>query len=251
MLAPWPPCGLVYKSSVWAIFGVSVNCRNHAERITLRLSLRLTRARKVKALSYGSGLEVFLMIAQEKPSGLVRWSIVRLNPRSECEVFLLSGSFVRLVTHFFERTFLCPEDQRCQACQILPGRAYYYLPCLGVKQSKPGLLEMSCTASMDLEQACAFARLEVSAGVHLLVSRPKPSRPMRVEVLGFREEVPQSPFHVWVTALMAVYGLPALVEGESLAEYSGRVIDATVARANLAAEIYAAGRTRRPVSPSR
>lgn len=238
LLAWLRPCGLVNRTSGGGIWAVLVQCRNYAGRITLVLAVAFTRARLIKALLYGTGLKGDAMLTQEKPTGLVRWSIPRMAVGSEVQCYLLSGRFVRVVTHFFERTFVCPETEACEACRLLPGRPYYYLPMLGAAQSTRGLLELSSTASMDLEQACRFAGLEVTAGVHLLVRRPQKMRPLRMEVLGFREEVPEVPEHLWVTGLMAIYGLPAMHDGESLADYCARVRRAAVSRANLVAEVY-------------
>lgn len=210
------------------------------------LAVAFTRAFLVKALFYGTDFWRVVMLTQENPTGLVRWSIPRMTVGSEIECYLLSGRFVRLVTHFYERTFVCPETEECEACRLLPGRPYYYLPVLGVKGARRGLLELSSTVSMDLEQACKFARVELTAGVHLLVKRTKKMRPLQVEVLGFREEVPEVPEHLWVTGLMAIYGLPPMHEGESLADYSVRVQRAAVSRANLVAEVYAKSGKVRP-----
>lgn len=191
------------------------------------------------------------MLTQEAPTRLIRMSVVKLKRASEVQCCLLSGRFVRLVSHFFERTFLCPETEECEACQVLPGRPYYYLPCWGAQSGLRGLLELSSASSMDLEQACKFAGLELSAGVQLLIRRTSERRPPKIEVLGFRQEVPEMPLSEWVTAVMAIYGHPMMRVDESLEGYAARVHSAVVARANLGAECLRAAKKGGPNSRSR
>lgn len=178
------------------------------------------------------------MMSLETPRYVARWPVVRLQAGSKCRVQLLSGDWVRLVTHFSGRTFLCPEVEECDACNVLPGRAYWYLPCLHVDERRQALLEMSAHASSDLEQRCRFQGAALGAGVEVELSRRSKKAPLGIEVYGQAETPKVAIFHEWVSALMLLYKLPAVLPGESIDAYGDRVKDRVLARARVMADEY-------------
>lgn len=173
------------------------------------------------------------MFDSECPSVVVRWPLVRVLEGRQTEVQLLSGDWVRLVTHFYGRTFLCPEVDECVACQLLPSRAYWYLPVLSLATKRPSILELSAHASADLEQRCRFAGWPVAPGVQVELSRRSKKAPLRMELVGRVETPPVAVACEWCTALMALFCLPALVPGETLAQYGDRVKLVVLRRAEL------------------
>lgn len=180
------------------------------------------------------------MLSLEKPSCLPRWPVVRVKEGRETQVQLLSGDWVRLVTHFFRRTFLCSGGEECGACQLLPQRAYWYLPCLCLATQRPSILELSAHASADLEQRCRFSGWPVVAGVQVELSRRSKKAPLRMEILARVGTPPVAVVWEWCSALMALYCLPAFVPGETLDAYGARVRTIVNSRAALMASVVEA-----------
>jgi hypothetical protein len=150
-------------------------------------------------------------------------------------VQLLSGDWVRLSTHFWRSTFLCPEVEECDVCDLLPARAYWYLPVLVVATQRPSILELSAHASADLEQRCRFVGSAPRPGVEVELSRRSKKAPLRCEYTGQAERPAVARLHEWVTPLMALYRLPAMTPAESLEEYGCRVRAKVIERAKLVA----------------
>jgi len=178
------------------------------------------------------------MITQERPTKIARWPVVRVQAGERVEVQFLSSDFVRLVTHFHRTTFLCPEVEECDACSLLPGRAYWYLPVQHVQYKGYGLLELSAHACSDLEQKCRFAGAALRPGVQVELSRRSQKKPLGIEFNGQAPNPPLARLEEWVSPLMALYGLPPIRPGESLDAYGDRVKPAAIARANLRAAAY-------------
>jgi hypothetical protein len=178
------------------------------------------------------------MITQERPTTIARWPICRVIVGHSTTVQLLSSDFVRLVTHFHRTTFLCPEVEECDACKLLPGRAYWYLPVVVLPYSKHAILELSAHACSDLEQKCRFAGSALRPGVQVELSRRSAKKPIRIEFNCQAENPPAARLEEWVSPLMAIYGLPALKPGECLESYGARVKENALARANLRAAAY-------------
>lgn len=176
------------------------------------------------------------MLSLERPSCLPRWPVVRVKEGRETKVQLLSGDWVRLVTHFFRRTFLCPEVAECVSCELLPQRAYWYLPCFCLGSQRPSILELSAHASADLEQRCRFAGWPVFAGVQVELARRSKKAPLRMELIGRVDVPPVAKLSEWASALMALYCLPAFVPGETLDVYGARVKTVVVRRSALMAQ---------------
>lgn len=162
------------------------------------------------------------MLTQEGPTVMVRWPVVRVKEGRETQVQLLSGDWVRLVTHFFRRTFLCSEGAGCVACELLPQRAYWYLPVVSLQTQRPSILEMSARASGDLEQRCRFAGYRVGPGVQVELARRSKKAPLRMELIGQATCPSVARLDEWVSCLMALYCLPALKPGETLDAYGER-----------------------------
>jgi hypothetical protein len=171
----------------------------------------------------------------EKPSVVGRWPLLRVRPGHQFEFELLSGEWVRLCTHFCTKTFLCAEDDRCEACSVLPARNYWYLPGLAGPEKRPSLIELSASASADLEQRAKFSFGSIGAGLTVVCSRKGPRSPVLCEPLRFAARATPLPFQTWVTYLMAIYNLPAVRPIDSLESYSVRVLPMVLERANLMA----------------
>jgi len=171
----------------------------------------------------------------ESPSPAVRWSLLRVRPGHDCLVELLSGEWLRLVTHFCGRTILCPEVAECELCDLLPGRAFWYLPALFLPHRRPCLLELSAQASADLEQVAKFSAGSVGAGVRLTLSRRGPKSPIRSSFEDFVASPTRTRVDEWGSLLMAVFGFPALRPLESVGDYGERIRPQVLARAALAA----------------
>lgn len=178
------------------------------------------------------------MLSAERPVKVARWPLVRVHVGQTLVVQFLSADFVRLVTHFHRTTFLCPEVPECDACQVLPGRAYWYLPVQLPAFKMHGLLELSAHACSDLEQKIRFAGSALRPGVQVELSRRSAKKPIGIEFNGQAENPPVARLSEWVSPLMAVYGLPALAPGETVEAYGARVLPAAVSRANLRAAAF-------------
>lgn len=193
------------------------------------------------------------MFSTESPGTVRRLAVLRVPPGARIGVELLSADFVRLATHFAGRTFLCPEGEECDACVYLPSRCYWYLPALCLATQTLALLELSSSASADLEQKVRFGSGAFRPGAQVQISRRTKTSPLRVEFCQQSESKAVPALFEWVSPLMALYRLPPLARGESLASYGDRVRSRVVSRAKLAAsELRAAsaGRSRSRVSES-
>lgn len=188
------------------------------------------------------------MFAQESPPAVARWPVVRVKEGGVIACTLLSGDFVRLVTHFWRSTFLCAEGDECAACALLPGRPYWYLPVLVSTTQRPSILELSSAASADLEQRCRFVGSAPRAGVQVELLRRSKKAPVRCEVVGQAESAPLVKTHEWVAPLMALYRLPPIAPGETLEAYGRRVESKVRERAKVAADRMRAGAAGRVAS---
>lgn len=172
----------------------------------------------------------------ESPSRTARWPLLRVQPGHDSLVELLSGDWVRLSTHYYKRTFLCPESPSCASCDLLPVRCYWYLPALVLPQRRATLIEFSSAASSDLEQHAKLLSGRIGAGLTIRLSRRGSKSPVRSEVVSDSSVVSQLRFHEWVTALMAIYLLPPIHSDEGLDSYGGRVQRVLEERSRLIAE---------------
>lgn len=177
----------------------------------------------------------------ERPSKQARWPVLRISPGHDVVVCLLSGSWIRLATHFSSRTFLCTDTAECPACEILPARCFWYLPALVEPTGRPCLLELSNTASSDLEQVAKFEFGSIGPGFRCKLTRKSAKAPVRAEAQVSRPSGKCSDVSEWGSCLMAVYGLPALRPGESITDYGDRVRSQVFTRAAVVAARVKAG----------
>lgn len=177
----------------------------------------------------------------EGPSPEIRWPLLRVNAGQEVEVRLLSAAWFRVATHFSRRTLLCAGTEDCPLCGLLPSRSYYYLPAAGRQIKRRVLLELSPLAAADLEQNCRMLEGGFRPGLTVCFSRRSARAPMRSEVLGSGGSCDPVPHETWITAVMAVYGMPAVHAGESLADYGARTASRVIERANQQASVLRAG----------
>lgn len=193
------------------------------------------------------------LFSGEAPRSESRWPVVRIQPGATIAVQLLGRNFVRVATHFFRSTFICLETDECDACELLPARPYWYLPCIALATGQCSLLELSSHASADLEQKLKFAGGAVEPGVQVELSRRSKKAPVRVEILELSASTKVAPLYIWVTALMRIYKLPPITAGESLEQYGARVSPKVRERAKLVAAAMratSAGRARSRVTES-
>lgn len=171
----------------------------------------------------------------ERPRREIRWPIVRVQAGHDCAIELLSGDWLRLATHYAGRTLLCAESEACDLCSLCPTRFYWYLPCCVLPTRSPAICEFSASTSSQLEQNAKMLHGCIGAGFKVRLARKSAKKPVYAEVLSYAKTTPQLTFQEWASALMAVYGLPGLRPGETIAEYGVRVEDFILQRANLAA----------------
>jgi len=167
----------------------------------------------------------------ESPSKSVRWPLLRVSPGSSVDVELLSGSWVRLLTHFCKRTVLCADCPECSLCELLPARPFWYLPAVIVDGRRPCLLELSAHASADLETVAKFAFGSVGPGLRVRLTRRSARAPLRSEALESVAAPARCRVHEWGTVLMAIFGLPPFREFEEVPAYGARVQRVVLERA--------------------
>jgi len=171
----------------------------------------------------------------ERPRREIRWPIVRVQPGHETEIELLSGEWLRLATHYAGRTLLCTESESCELCCLCPSRFYWYLPCCQLPMRTPAICEFSASTSAALEQNAKMLHGSVGPGLKVRLARKAPKKPVYVEVMSASKTSPNLSFQDWASALMAVYGLPAFREYETIGQYGERVEDFILQRSALAA----------------
>lgn len=172
----------------------------------------------------------------EAPSKRAVWSIVRVAAGHDVRVTLLSADWLRLTTHFFCGTFLCAEGDDCPACALLPGRSYWYLPCIVAGTGGLGILELSATTSADLEQRSKFGGVGLRAGVEVRISRRSRKAPCRCEVVGAYEAMALARLHEWASGLFRIYGFGPLQPDETIEAYGDRIREVVRRRAQVVAD---------------
>lgn len=178
------------------------------------------------------------MFGEEKPSGVVRWPVLRVDAGHDVEVSLLGGRWLRLATHFHKRTQICLGDETCPVCQLLPSRCYYYLPACFTSTRRPVLLELSAMASADLEQNARLTEQGLRAGLTVKLRRRSKRAPLQTEVIMQDRVRGVCSEAEWCSAVMAIYGFGAMRPGEALEDYRRRLMPSAIARCErLAAEL--------------
>lgn len=172
----------------------------------------------------------------EAPSKQAVWSVVRVVAGHDVRVTLLSGDWLRLTTHFFFGTLLCAEGEDCPACALLPGRSYWYLPCIVAGSGRLGILELSSTTSADLEQRSKFSGVGLRAGVEVRISRRSKKAPCRCEVVGSNEAAPSAQLHEWASGLFRIFGFGPLHPEETIEAYGARIREVVRRRAQVVAD---------------
>lgn len=159
----------------------------------------------------------------ERPSPSPRWELLRVQPRHDVVVELLSGDWVRLSTHYHRKTFLCSESPQCDCCDLLPVRPYWYLPGLLHPTRRATLIEFSSAASSDLEQHAKLLSGRIGPGLVVRLTRRTPKSPVKSEVVSDSSVNTTLRFHQWVSALMAIYLMPPIREDEEIEAYGRRI----------------------------
>lgn len=177
----------------------------------------------------------------ESPSKCTRWPILRCRPGHDYVVELLSSEWLRLTTHFAGRTILCSQSGGCELCDILPARAFWYLPAFLEPQRRAVLLELSSSAAADLEQSAKFESGTVREGLRFRLHRRTAKAALRAEALSASESPRRSELAEWASLVMVIYGLPAIRPDERLEEYGQRVRPTLDSRAAMIAARLRAG----------
>lgn len=181
------------------------------------------------------------MFDQERPSRVARWLVMRVPAGGKVDVVLLGGEFVRLATHWARPTILCTENEQCPLCSVLPSRSYWYLPAVCCATRAPRLLELSSTASSDLEQKAKFAGSGLTAGLRVSMTRRTVKSPVYSEILERVPNPSRATLAEWLTPLFGIYGLPAFRPEDTLESYSDRVEPMVRSRGELALARLKAG----------
>jgi hypothetical protein len=170
------------------------------------------------------------MLRDEAPTREARWPVARIEPGHDLGVVLLGADWLRLDTHFYKRTQICLGSEACPVCAFLPARSYYYLPAVVAATRRPTLLELSPLASSDLEQQAKLLEQGLRPGLELIFTRRSCRAPVRCSVVRQGAAPKAVPHHVWVSAVMAVFGFGAMLENEDLVAYRKRLMPSAVAR---------------------
>lgn len=185
------------------------------------------------------------MLRDEAPTADARWPVARIEPGHDLGVVLLASDWLRLDTHFYKRTQVCLGTEACPVCSFLPARSYYYLPAVVASTRRPTLLELSPLASADLEQQAKLLEQGLRPGLELVFTRRSCRAPVRCSVVRQGPAPKPVAQHVWVSAVMAVFGFGAMLPSEDLAAYRKRLMPSAVARSErLAGELKAVAVTR-------
>jgi len=171
----------------------------------------------------------------EAPTKSIRWPVVRVIPQHDVACVLLSGDWLRLSTHYFGRTVLCCDNDLCSLCAVLPSRPYWYLPCVVLPRKTRALLELSASTSADLEQRAKMLHGRIGAGMTVRLTRRSPKRPVYCEIMDDTPCSPALSLAEWVTAVMAIFGFPAMKSCETVATYSARIQPSVIERAGVVA----------------
>lgn len=177
---------------------------------------------------------------REAPNRVGRWPVLRVVPGHSFAVELLAGDWLRLSTHYCGRTVLCAGEEICACCGLCGPRSYWYLPVLVEPGRRQAIVELSSTASADLEQRARFEGGKIAAGLCATLSRKTTRSSVRCEVTEFKPRERVLSFDVWVSYVMAIFGLPGLRENEPLETYSQRVHSLVVQRSQIAADRFMA-----------
>lgn len=179
------------------------------------------------------------MIASNDPKRPIRWPILRIQPGHQTELRLLAVSWVSLGTHYHGRTRLCIGREVCPVCQYLPARDYWYLP-ISVG-GRPMLLELSSYSSTDLATVCNLHFGRFRAGQTVVATRRGHKSPIKFEPLtdGPIHDEPKP--EQWVSAVMAIYGLPPMIPGETINAYRDRLLPMATDRAHVLANEISGG----------
>lgn len=179
-----------------------------------------------------------MLVDSVSPSvGSPRLPLVRVRPGSVVMVQLLSTEWLHLTTHWADRSWLCAGEPECRLCQVTPARHLWYLPVMICEAKRVGVVELSNHASSALEQVCRFSGGGFWAGSILDLSRKSKKSPVRTDWVERGELAQEIPACDWITPVMAIFGMPAFEQGETMADYSAR---AQLKARNLAARAAAA-----------
>lgn len=154
------------------------------------------------------------------PAGAARWPVVRISVGGRCRVITLGSAFLPLSVHWVGHSVPCSRKD-CALCQLLPVRALFYLPV--VCQGRTSILEVSSTASANIEQHCKLLHGGLRAGLELDVLRRSAKAPLYGEVVGEHSSTSEVALVLFASRVMALYHLPCANPRETLEAYQVRL----------------------------
>lgn len=163
-----------------------------------------------------------------------RWEVVKIVPRHDTEIILLSSRFFELTTHWAGRTVLCPGED-CALCSLLPGRGLFYAACKW--NSRVSILELGSLSASHLEQNAKLLWGGLHAGLVVQLKRRAPKHPVLSECVR-DVEVSKSVEHIDLARhVLALYKFPCPNPGESIEAYETRCRKIAKVRADRVAEV--------------
>lgn len=159
------------------------------------------------------------MFDATQEGGSVRWFVVKIHPRSETEIVLLSDRFLPLTLHWVGKSVPCCGDG-CPLCCWLPGRGLFYAACLW--QNRLSILELGSMSYSHFEQHCKLLHGGVKPGHVVRLLRSTPKAPVHTEVVDTRTITRVVSLLELAPRVMRLYQLPSTNPGEGLDEYSTR-----------------------------
>ena len=157
-----------------------------------------------------------------------RWPVVRLRPKCETELTLLSSGFFCLTTHFQRVTVVCAVDG-CELCEMLPARGLFYLACLC--QGRRSILELGACSANDVEHHAKLLHGGLRPGLQFRLWRDTAKGAVRSEVFGCAPGCGEVEQLTLAQRVLALYKLPCCNPGETIEVYERR-IRAVVQRRN-------------------
>lgn len=172
------------------------------------------------------------MIVNGRPVSEVGLRLVKVSAGGRGSGVILSDDVLWVRQHWFRRAVLCMQDG-CPACAWNASREVGFM-AIQTGSSPRLLIELSPSA---FERLAGLAGLESGArcvglaGWKVDLSRRGNRSPLVVDPVEFVgvPEFGRPTFQVLASAVMRLYGLPALRAGETVAAYSERIREGQMA----------------------
>jgi len=179
------------------------------------------------------------MIGNGRPVSEVGLRLVKVSAGGRGSGVILSDDVLWVRQHWFRRAVLCAQEG-CPACVWNASREVGFL-AISTASSARLLVELSPSAFERLAGLAGLSsggRCVGLAGWRVDLSRRGLRSPLVVEPTEFVGVDPKAApsYQVMASAVMRLYGLPALRAGEDVVAYAARVRDGQLAVINAAIE---------------